>query len=168
MPDTIPHLNLSEFIEGDADARLAFGRRLVDALRQCGFITLQGHKVDPARIERCYAAAAEFFALPEAEKNNYAGGLRGYTPFGREHAKDSSAPDLKEFWQIGHDRDDAKAGYSWPDRPAAFQPVFEDLFAVLENTGRDLLSAIALGLSLDPDYFDGRIENGTSLLRLIH
>ena len=31
------------------------------------------------------------------------GGQRGYTPFGKEHAKDSPVHDLKEFWHVGRD-----------------------------------------------------------------
>ena len=46
-----------------------------------------------------------FFALPANEKKKYeiAGlaGQRGYTSFGKEHAKGSDAPDLKEFFQFG-------------------------------------------------------------------
>ncbi len=168
LSDHIPHLDLTAFREGDEAARLAFGKDLVAALRQCGFITLEGHRVDPGVIERSYASAADFFARPVEEKMQYAGGLRGYTPFGREHAKDSSVPDLKEFWQVGHSREETEGRLVWPEKPTAFQSVFEELFSALEETGRDLLSAIAMGLSLAPDYFDPRIDNGTSLLRLIH
>lgn len=168
LTDRIPHLDLTVFRDGDGPAREAFGRELVAALRHCGFITLEGHRVDPQMIERSYASAAHFFARPVEEKMRYAGGLRGYTPFGREHAKDSSVPDLKEFWQVGHAQAEPDAPLSWPDQPADFQVVFAALFEALEATGRDLLSAIALGLSLPQDYFAPRIENGTSLLRLIH
>jgi isopenicillin N synthase-like dioxygenase len=168
MTARIPHLDLSEYRDADPSARRAFGDRLVAALRECGFITLQGHALDGDQITRSYAAAEAFFALPEDEKRRYAGGLRGYTPFGQEHAKDRSVPDLKEFWQIGYETDDPEARNVWPDRPEDFEPVFRDLFDTLESVGRTLLSAIALGLGLDEDFFDGKIEGGTSLLRLIH
>lgn len=168
MTAAIPHLDLSEFRDADPSARRDFGDRLVAALRECGFITLEGHALDTDQITSSYASAEAFFALPEAEKRRYAGGLRGYTPFGQEHAKDRAVPDLKEFWQIGYESDDPDARNVWPDQPESFSPVFRELFDTLESTGRTLLSAIALGLGLDEDFFDGKIEGGTSLLRLIH
>jgi len=52
----------------------------------------------------------QFFALPLEKKLDYeiAGlaGQRGYTSFGREHAKGSDAPDLKEFFQYGQTVED--------------------------------------------------------------
>ncbi|WP_420430745.1 isopenicillin N synthase family dioxygenase [Hyphobacterium sp.] len=168
MTNAIPHLDLTEFLTESAAQRYAFGERLVEALRKCGFITLQGHAVDSDMIARSYASAKAFFDLPEAEKLRHAGSLRGYTPFGREHAKDRSVPDLKEFWQIGYESDVPEARNIWPDRPDSFSPVFRELFDTLESVGRTLLSAVALGLSLDEDYFEDKIEGGTSLLRLIH
>ena len=46
-----------------------------------------------------------FFSLPLEKKREYEikglAGQRGYTSFGKEHAKGSEAPDLKEFFQFG-------------------------------------------------------------------
>ncbi|MEE2526791.1 2-oxoglutarate and iron-dependent oxygenase domain-containing protein [Hyphobacterium sp. HN65] len=168
MAETIPHLDLADFTSGDEKARRDFATRLVGALEQCGFITLEGHAVDAALIARSYEMAEAFFNLPEAEKRTYAGGLRGYTPFGREHAKDMTVPDLKEFWQIGYEAHAGADQNVWPDRPVDFREVFGALFEALESTGRQLLSAIAIGLEIEPEYFEDRVPDGTSLLRLIH
>ncbi|WP_421785146.1 isopenicillin N synthase family dioxygenase [Hyphobacterium sp.] len=168
MTYSIPHLDLSDFRSDEVQKRHAFGLRLVEALRECGFITLEGHSLDADLIARSYDSAEAFFALPEIEKRRYAGALRGYTPFGQEHAKDRAVPDLKEFWQIGYETDAPDARNVWPERPDDFRPVFQNLFDTLESIGRAVLSAIALGLSLDEDFFAGKIKGGTSLLRLIH
>lgn len=169
MTSPITHLDLRDFTNGGPAQKQAFVSSLMTGLKRYGFLTLSGHGVDPQLLRQSYAVSAAFFALPEAEKRRYAGALRGYTPFGTEHARDHAAPDLKEFWQIGHD---AGAGpvqpNVWPDRPAGFRETFETLFNRLFETGRQLLGAIALGLELEEDYFDTRIRNGTSLLRLLH
>ena len=169
MTSPITHLNLRDFTNGGPAQKQAFVSSLMTGLKRYGFLTLSGHGVDPQLLRQSYDVSAAFFALPEAEKRRYAGALRGYTPFGTEHAKDHAAPDLKEFWQIGHD---AGAGpvqpNVWPDRPAGFRETFETLFNRLFETGRQLLGGIALGLELEEDYFDTRIRNGTSLLRLLH
>jgi isopenicillin N synthase-like dioxygenase len=116
MTDTIAHLDLRQFRDGDAADRQAFTQALMSALKRHGFITLEGHLVDDALLEASYRTAEAFFAQDDAEKRRFAGALRGYTPFGVEHAKDHAAPDLKEFWQIGHETGGEHPNV-WPDNP---------------------------------------------------
>lgn len=171
MSATVPHLDLRDFTTGDIARRTDFVTRLMAGLKRYGFITLEGHSVDTALLDASYAKSADFFALPETEKRRHAGALRGYTPFGTEHAKDQSVPDLKEFWQIGHE---ARPGETvehpnvWPDRPESFRDTFETLFERLFDTGRQLLEGIAIGLDLPQDWFEPKVRGGTSLLRLLH
>ena len=42
------------------------------------------------------------------------------------------------------------------------------MYDTFENTGRNLLRAIAVYLGLDENYFDAKIHNGNSILRLLH
>ena len=87
-------------------------------------------------------------------------GQRGYTSFGKEHAKGSDAPDLKEFFQFGQivdDNDPVKKEY--PDNVSVkevkeFNPTFVKAYRAFEKSGRALLQAIALYLKLDENYFD--------------
>ena len=167
MTDAIAHLDLRQFRDGDAADRQAFASGLMAGLKRHGFITLEGHLVDEALLADSYRLAADFFARPEEVKRAYAGALRGYTPFGVEHAKDHAAPDLKEFWQIGHEAGGEHPNI-WPEEPEGFQTTFLSLFERLFETGRLLLEAIAMELNLPADYFAPRVEGGTSLLRLLH
>jgi isopenicillin N synthase-like dioxygenase len=101
-------------------------------------------------------------------------GQRGYTSFGKEHAKGSDAPDLKEFYQHGQiveDGDPVKSEY--PDNVsinevAPFSPTMNKAYKAFEKSGKALLQAIALYLGLDEHYFDNHIHNGNSILRAIH
>jgi len=167
MTDAILHLDLGRYRNGGDSERRAFCGELMTGLKRHGFITLSGHSVDAALIEASYARAADFFALPNAEKRRYCGALRGYTPFGTEHARDNPLPDLKEFWQIGHEAGGEHPNV-WPERPAAFRETFLTLFERLYETGLTLLEALAAGLELEADYFSKRVAGGTSLLRLLH
>ncbi len=167
MTDAIAHLDLRQFRDGGDADRQAFSKALMAGLRRHGFITLEGHLVDEALLADSYRLAADFFALPEETKTAYAGALRGYTPFGVEHAKDHAAPDLKEFWQIGHETGGEHPN-RWPGEPAGFRATFLSLFDRLFETGAVLLQAIAIELDLPADYFAPRVEGGTSLLRLLH
>lgn len=167
MSETLAHLDLRQFTEGHEQDRAQFSATLLSGLKRHGFITLEGHLVDEALLDASYALAAEVFAQPEEDKRASAGALRGFTPFGVEHAKDHQAPDLKEFWQIGHEQGGEHPNV-WPKQPAGFRDTFLKLFEALFQTGLALLEAIAAGLDIDPQYFEGRVKGGTSLLRLLH
>lgn len=170
----VPELSLHQYTHGDADSRAAFAAALSAGLREYGFIVLVDHNVPLSLLNDAYTRAVEVFALPDAEKRKFAGGLRGYTPFGTEHAKDNPTPDLKEFWQIGHEPapGDAPNPFSapnvWPRQPSDFKPVFEQLFDTLNQTGLLLLEALAPTLELAPDHFEPLVRRGDSVLRVLH
>jgi isopenicillin N synthase-like dioxygenase len=172
MTKSVPELSLKAFTDGDAAAREVFSADLMRGLQDYGFIILKDHGVPLELLRRAYGEAEDLFALDEATKRKYAAGLRGYTPFGVEHAKDSGHPDLKEFWQVGHDPS-PQAGEDlepnvWPAEAPGVKPAFKSLFDALNETGIVLLRALAPKLGLPADYFDDEVRCGTSLLRVLH
>jgi len=156
----------------------AFATALGQSFERFGFAMVRDHGLDPGLVGQGWALAKAFFALPEAVKGRYivAGGAgqRGYTPFGREIAKDATTTDLKEFWHVGrdlaegHDCAARMPANLWPPEIVGFQPVFQQLFGEFDHVGSALLSAIALHLSLRPDWFGGAVRDGNSILRLLH
>ena len=169
--DTLPALSL-------ADAPEPLARDLGDSFRTFGFAMVKDHGLDPALVARAWDLTAQFFALPEAEKRSYLipgqGGARGYTAFGTEIAKGAKAHDLKEFWHVGrdlpagHPLSDSMPPNVWPDRPEGFRETFEQLYADLDRVGATILSRIAVWLGLDERWFDTAIDDGNSVLRLLH
>ena len=159
-PDTVATLSLAE-----TEVR---PQALHDALAGTGFVVVTDHGIDLSRLHEAYAVVEAFFALPEAEKRRYVvgrDGQRGYTPFGREHAKDADAPDLKEFWHVGRD---AIAPNVWPDRPRGFERQVAWLYDALDALGLRLLRALTGPLGVAPDTFDAMARGGNSVLRLLH
>lgn len=163
----VPTLSLRGYTHGTTAEREAFRAGLFAGLTDYGFIILGDHGVPGELLDRAYALAGEFFALPEAEKRAACGGLRGYTPFGTEHARDHAVPDLKEFFQVGRDAAHCPRN-TWPARPPAFRETFTQLFAALDTAGRVLLEALAPALQLPPTWFEERVAAGNSVLRVIH
>jgi isopenicillin N synthase-like dioxygenase len=170
----VPELSYAQWRHGTPAEQAQFQADLLRGLQRYGFIILRDHDVPTALLDRAYELARALFALPDTVKSRYVGGLRGYTPFGTEHAKDSRFPDLKEFWQIGRE---IAAGMTttedfppnvWPGEPPGFRELFQQLFTALDDTGRGLLQALAPGLGVQPDWFDERVRQGNSILRLIH
>jgi isopenicillin N synthase-like dioxygenase len=141
-------------------------------------VAVKNHGIPDNLIADLYKYVQQFFALPTEKKLSYEkkelAGQRGYTSFGREHAKGFDAPDLKEFFQFGQtveDNDPIKKEY--PDNVTVeevpqFTPTLFKAYRSFEKSGKALLQAIALYLGLDEHYFDDNVHNGNSILRAIH
>jgi isopenicillin N synthase-like dioxygenase len=175
---SIPVVDLAQFTQGTPTQKAAFVNELGKAYEEVGFVAVKNHGIPAELIAHQYEFVQQFFALPEAQKRKYeiAGlsGQRGYTSFGKEHAKGSEAPDLKEFFQYGQtvdSNDPMKSVY--PDNVIVdeVEPLNSTLFNAYRNfekSGKALLQAIALYLGLDEFYFDNYVEKGNSILRCIH
>lgn len=174
----IPVVDLSRFTQGNAQSRLEFVDALGKAFHQIGFVGVVNHGIPKELIESFFAASQRFFALPEAVKRNYeiAGmaGQRGYTSFGKEHAKQSTVADLKEFFQIGQEIEGeeglrhAQPGNIHVAEEPGFVALGIKLFKAFEKAGGELLRAIAIHLEIGEDYFEEKIHQGSSILRAIH
>lgn len=174
---SIPSVDLAEFLSGDPVRKNQFVQDLGRAYEEVGFVAVKNHGVPDELIADLYKYVQEFFSLPLDKKKVYEvpglAGQRGYTSFGKEHAKGSDAPDLKEFFQYGQE---ATADFKEEDYPgnvsindiAAFNPTFQQAYRAFEKSGKALLQAIALYLGLDEFYFDQYVDNGNSILRAIH
>lgn len=174
----IPTVDLSKFATGTPAEKEAFVRDLGRAFHEVGFVAVVHHGVPKDLIDRFYAASKAFFALPEEVKKKYEvpglAGQRGYTSFGKEHAKQSKVADLKEFFQIGQEvPSDHPMKAQYPDNVQVsevsdFTRLGRELYQAFEKAGGLLLEAIAVHLDLDKDYFNRQIEHGNSILRSIH
>ena len=159
-----------------ADAN-ALGQQLGDSFKTYGFATVVDHGLDPALVAKAWALTKQLFDQPEAQKRKgfdaSIAGQRGYTPFKTEIAKGADHHDLKEFWHVGRDVEPSSplAGSMlpniWPDVPE-FKETFQLLFAEMDKVGAQILSSIALYLGLPANWFDSPIQNGNSILRLLH
>ncbi len=174
----IPVVDLADFLSGDPQKKSSFVRSLGKAYEEVGFVAVKNHGVDDELIADLYKYVQQFFSLPLDKKKNYEkpdlAGQRGYTCFGKEHAKGSDAPDLKEFFQFGQtveDNDPVQSAYPeniFVDEVPLFAPTFFKAYRAFENAGGALLQAISLYLGLNENYFQEYIHNGNSILRAIH
>lgn len=174
----IPKLDLSDFLSNDASRKTEFVQALGKAYEDIGFVAIRNHGVNAELLEQLYEDVKLFFALPESVKLKYddtaGGGQRGYTGFGKEHAKDRNAGDLKEFWHFGQYAPATDPLYSYypPNKTVEEVPRFNEsgkaIYQALEQCGIQMLRAIALHLNLEEHYFDERVLYGNSILRPIH
>ncbi|MEO1095695.1 MAG: 2-oxoglutarate and iron-dependent oxygenase domain-containing protein [Cyanobacteria bacterium J06638_28] len=170
MPQTIPVLSLHDFQRGNVRQRQEFVNALGNALASIGFFALTEHGIEPELVNAAYDSATAVFSLSPAIKARYEDmalkGQRGFTAFGREHAKDSPYPDLKEFWHIG--RATAQPSNVWPAEVPTFQTAMMALFEQLEQCANTLLEACALYLDLPQPFLRDMTVNSPTLLRVLH
>ncbi|MEO7174348.1 MAG: 2-oxoglutarate and iron-dependent oxygenase domain-containing protein [Saprospiraceae bacterium] len=174
----IPLVDLSKFRSSDPSKKAEFVTEIGNAFKEIGFVGVINHGIPNELVADFYKHAKQFFALPEEIKRKYEvpglAGQRGYTSFGKEHAKQSQVADLKEFFQIGQQvTEDHPLKPEYPDNVevpevADFARLGRELYQAFERTGASLLQAISLFLGLDEAYFDRHIDKGNSILRAIH
>jgi len=176
MKNKIATVNYFDFL--DDSKRTSFIESFGNSFSTMGFAIIENHGVTEELRQRLYEVSIGFFNLPEEIKNKYEeisnAGQRGYISKYRETAKGNNVPDLKEFYHIGQevtDGDLIKDEYPaniWPKEIPAFEKVCLEVYETFEQTGQNLLKAIALYLDLDENYFTPKIHNGNSILRLLH
>ena len=111
--DQIPSLDLADFTGGDPVKKKKFVADLGAAYNNIGFVAIRNHYLPDDLSERLYTVIKKFFSLPDAVKQKYEipglAGQRGYVGKGKEHAKGRNTGDLKEFYHIGQEVEDARA-----------------------------------------------------------
>lgn len=177
--DTIPSLDLADFLSGNPTLKEKFVQDLGAAFNNIGFVAIKNHGLTNNDTEKLYENVQQFFFSPDELKLQYAiegiAGQRGYITKGKETAKGFKVPDLKEFYHVGQPKVD-DGDPIWEEYPDNVfpkeQPEFETstlhTYKTLETAGKTLLKAIALYLELPEDYFEEKVKHGNSILRAIH
>jgi isopenicillin N synthase-like dioxygenase len=172
---SIPIIDLASFRTSSLDAQ-RIGAALDRACGEFGFFYVTGHEIDPLLSARLVSLAREFFALPLKRKMTIAmahGGRawRGYFPVDGELT--SGRPDRKEGVYFGTELgpDDARVRAGVPLHGMNLYPQLNGfrntLMAYIEKVaavGQILLSGIAIGLGLGPDYFLERYTRDPTVL----
>ncbi|MBL0386027.1 isopenicillin N synthase family oxygenase [Tumebacillus sp. ITR2] len=174
---TIRTLNLKNFTHGNSEERARFAEEFTAGLMDCGFIILEGHGIDPNLIGKNYTNIEALFGQDLETKSKYgniSGGQRGYTGFGKEHAKNRKVGDLKEFWHVGQELPKGHALYEdypenvWPEQIPTFRKDSLSFYRELERVARNMLEALAIQFDLRQNFFSDMIHEGNSVLRMIH
>ncbi len=185
----IPSIDLELFVNGSATDRAAVGAALDVACREVGFLTVVGHGVGPAIVNRAWQAGKRFFAAPITDKMSVAmprpGYPYGYSPVAGEALSYSlgrgGAADLKESYVIGPiagpgrpideiDDPDERAVYApnlWPAIDG-FRPAWEAYYQAMSALAARLMSLCAVALGLGDGFFEPFIDRHGSAMRMLH
>ena len=171
---SVPVIDISKH-----DDLATLGAALVSAAQTSGFFYVAGHGVDQAMVEAAFAAARRFFALPEEEKAQIAvqTDQRGWMAQGMTRLEGSRTHDAKEVffwgWEIEATDPDLAlplvACNRWPDDfcPGLRRDVTPYYLSIV-GLGRQLMSALALGLGKDARFFDAAYEKPLARGQLVY
>jgi isopenicillin N synthase-like dioxygenase len=157
-------------------------RRLSDACSGVGFFYVVGHGVDPQLERDLERHSAAFFALDHASKMDIAmarGGRawRGYFPVGAELT--SGFPDQKEGLYLGRElpeghplvqaRTPLHGPNLFPEQVPQLKATVLAYMEAMTRLGHVIMSGLAAGLGLDPDYFAAHYTSDPLVLfRIFH
>ena len=184
----VPLIDISGFEAGGAATRRRIAGEVADAVEGIGFLSITGHGVAPALMDRVGAACAAFFDLPEATKRAFTNAARnvnrGYVPFGEEFVASShdaaAPPDYREALAFGRFdlADDPyyrrpEAGYAyeaniWPEAMPSLVETVKEYYRALEGLNRRLLGIFATALGVDERFFLDKFDRHASVLRAIN
>ena len=171
-----------------AEERRALAQAIGRACETVGFFAIIGHGVPAPVVAQAWAAARQFFDLPDAVKRKAIMPRPGY-PYGWSPVAGESLayslgerrpPDLKETFSIGpadltaapegnHDAIEfAWAPNIWPTEPPGFRDALPAYYRAMSALADQLMRLFALALGLPEDRFAPAIDHAISALRLLN
>ncbi|KAL8632085.1 hypothetical protein Q9189_002228 [Teloschistes chrysophthalmus] len=156
---------------------------LISALQTSGFLYLTDAPIPTRVLSQVYELSARFFARRLTDKDALAWDTprsnRGYSKQGLEKVslslskeevsqdRDDAGDDQKESFEIGRD-DEERYPNKWPKDDKEFKMVMLDFFERCRKLHAMVMTAIAIGLGLDAEFFDDYVKQGDNTLRLLH
>ncbi|MDO6459407.1 2-oxoglutarate and iron-dependent oxygenase domain-containing protein [Granulosicoccaceae sp. 1_MG-2023] len=178
----IPLIDISPLYKSDPGAIKQVADAIDKACRESGFFYITGHPISRERIREIRSLANAFFALPESEKQKidirHSANHRGWGHSASEQLDPDNPFDCKESFDMALNlpADHPLVG---PERPLYgpnqypqalpdFQEKVEQHYWDMLALGKKVLSALAVALGLDADFFDDKFAHPLSVLRFLN
>jgi len=167
---TIPWVDMSRFVLGSHEEKIATAIEFGRAFQELGFVALTHIGLTPATIDTAFAYAEKFFSASDAFKLTVRSpdGHYGFIPFGTEHAKYTYVKDLKEFYQT---TGPTQPEHLWPEMDG-FKTAIMKLYAELETCMHYCLQATAIYLGYTDKSKQTILSDllgcGNGLMRMLH
>lgn len=154
---------------------------LTDASINAGFFYIKNHGIDPALIDRAFAASKAFFEQPAEVKSTIAvdQNQRGWMAQGLATLEGSKTHDAKEVffwgWDIDEDSADLKAGLplvalnQWPDpKHSSLKNDLLPYYKAVVSLSQKILRALAQGLGQQQAFFETAYKNPLARGQLVY
>ncbi len=186
--DTVPVIDIAPFLEGTPLGVEQVAKQIAHACEEIGFFQITGYGVSEELIEAVYNVSRQFFDLTDERKAVAAqpapDQVRGWTAVGKEglsYSLDAVAPgDLKEKMDMGpfdvpddeyHTGPAAGPHFApnvWPDALPEMRSLWERYFTEMSEVSRQVMRIFAVGLGLDIEYFEDKIDKHISMFRVLN
>lgn len=178
----IPLIDIAPLYSEDAESKQQVAAAIDKACRESGFFYITGHSISSERMLTMRKLAETFFALPLEEKMkidiSQSSNHRGYGQTASEQLDPANPGDCKESFDMGLNLP-ANHALIGPDRPLYgpnqyppalpdFQQQMETHYWEMLELGKKVLSALAIALNIEEDFFADKFEHPLSVLRFLH
>jgi len=178
-------IDFSKFLGGSEAERRETAKAILHGFQTAGFIYLKNVSITAETRKTVFGTSAKFFELPDDAKLSLGWTTpqanRGYSAPGREKVTQlddvdevaklkEAVPDLKESFEIGREGEEGHPN-QWPAEEGemrGFKATMMDFHARCKALHEEVMRAIAVGMDLDPGFFDGFVDVGDNTLRLLH
>jgi len=173
--DRIPVVDIASLVNG-SDATTA-AKDIRWAFANAGFMYVKNHGVSNDLIERAYTASKLFFDLPDDVKKllhieNSGTALRGYIPLFGENTDPTKTSDLKECFDLGPETPGRNTPFfgsnQWPALLPSLEAEMMAYHDAMVRLARTILRGVAISLDLPETFFEAKMRDPISVLRLIH
>eukprot|EP00419_Tripos_fusus_P007702 CAMPEP_0172697224 /NCGR_PEP_ID=MMETSP1074-20121228/28593_1 /TAXON_ID=2916 /ORGANISM="Ceratium fusus, Strain PA161109" /LENGTH=363 /DNA_ID=CAMNT_0013518087 /DNA_START=61 /DNA_END=1152 /DNA_ORIENTATION=- len=183
----VPIIDIAPLVSGDAAGKERVAKEIGDACADIGFFVVVNHGIPTEVVDAAWDNMTQFFDQPIGMKQAMATDDEATYPYGysalggeilskgkdaergNEEVGQKRAGDMKEMFAIGPQ--DERSGM--PERRLPLTP--DGLAAALaayyehaNDLARKLLSAFAIALELDEDWFESKLDRHISALRSIN
>ena len=172
----LPLVDISKLQSSALSDRLEVAAALDKACKEVGFLYLKGEQFNFEYVQDLIQVTKAYFEQDLALKMQRYIGLSknhsGYVPVGEEQFSGQSY-DLKEAFDVNYDYQGAKTDCPllgptlWPE-DAQFKRTVSQYYQHLRGISQQIFRAFALALGVNEDFFDAKITEAPSQLRLIH
>ncbi|MEZ2903590.1 isopenicillin N synthase family dioxygenase [Acinetobacter terrestris] len=172
----LPLVDISKLQSSALSDRLEVAAALDKACKEVGFLYLKAEQFNFEYVQDLIQVTKAYFEQDLALKMQRYIGLSknhsGYVPVGEEQFSGQSY-DLKEAFDVNYDYQGAKTDCPllgptlWPE-DAQFKRTVSQYYQHLRGISQQIFRAFALALGVNEDFFDAKITEAPSQLRLIH
>ena len=178
MPDSlIPAIDASVLFDTSHKDHQRTLSEVGAAATEIGFMTVYNTGISREQVENLLAQYREFFLQPEQIKGTVdmaaTNSNRGWGASGAEQVSATANPDYKQVFDCGPELDAndplQKLTYYapnlWPEQPVQFREHVMSYYGQATGVALKLLSAIAVSLGENAEYFDDAFDKPMALLR---
>lgn len=172
----LPLVDISKLQSSAWSDRLEVAAALDKACKETGFLYVTGEQFNFEYVQDLIQVTKAYFDQDiELKMQRYIGLSKnhsGYVPIGEEQFSGQSY-DLKEAFDVNYDYQGAKIDCPllgptlWPE-DAQFKRTVSQYYQHLRGISQQIFQCFALALGVNEDFFDAKITEAPSQLRLIH